>query len=166
MTWVTVDTGTYGAKRQSWKQANPRDLLKRIVDEMGSAPEADVRAHVFDAVLDGHVPGDHLTAIIDYWFDNTYRALTFTPKAPEKIKAQKAAQKRQFEEIKEVVKARATRMALLEMTMPNRKPLAECTGKDCAKAGGWLAKIAAKIKPNEKVGAVLSETQVRKIFAA
>ena len=50
------------------------------------------------------------------------------------------------------------------MIMPNGKPLRECTGKDCAKAGGWLSKLAKKVKPNQKVGDVLSEAQVKRLF--
>jgi hypothetical protein len=44
----------------------------------------------------------------------------------------------------------------------------DCTGEDCAKLGpamgAWLSRIAAEVKPRQKVGDVLSEDRVRELF--
>jgi hypothetical protein len=32
MSETRIDIGVTGAKRQSWRRANPRDVLKRIID--------------------------------------------------------------------------------------------------------------------------------------
>lgn len=48
-------------------------------------------------------------------------------------------------------------------TEREHKALRDNTGKDCAKAGGWFAALAKRVKPNEKVGSVLSEAQLQKL---
>ena len=60
-------------------------------------------------------------------------------------------------------RVREAAVKLLDLSMPNGKPLRDCTGSDCKKFGGWLGKIAAKVGARQKVGSVLSEAQVRKL---
>lgn len=152
---TALDTGTYGAKRQSWRRSNPRDLLVSIIDANPSAPEATILKSFEDAVSSDL---DMLAVVVEYWFANNYRSLVRKPPA------NKSAQKRAESAVTKLIKARAVQMVLLDMTMPNGKPLKDCTGNDCARAGGWLAKIAQKIKPTERVGQVLSEKQVRSLY--
>lgn len=160
-----IDVGTYGAKRQSMKRGSPRDLLKRLIEENSGLGEPDILKLFRSEVLDNP---DMVDAIVEYWYANNYRSLTIRPVASEvKTKARveaKVQTAKRVEVLTQVVKARAQRMVLLDWVMPSGKPLRDSTGKDCAKAGGWLAKIAAKIKPNEIVGKALSEAQVRKLL--
>lgn len=157
---TSLDTGTYGAKVQSWKRANPRDLLKRLIEEQ---PRAD-KETLFKAFRDqvrGDDGEDFLDSIIEYWFANNYHSLTERPSpAPSK-----AAKRARVEEIKATIKARAAKMILLDMVLPNGKPLRDCTGRECAKAGGWFTKIAGQVKSGDIVGKVMSETQVRKLYS-
>jgi hypothetical protein len=53
---------------------------------------------------------------------------------------------------------------LLDFALPNGKLLRNCTGKECKEAGGWLTAVAAKVKPNEIVGKVLSEEKLRALY--
>jgi hypothetical protein len=53
---------------------------------------------------------------------------------------------------------------LLDLIAPNGKPLAQCTGADCRRIGGWYGRLAAKVPPRKTVGAVLSEAQLRKLW--
>lgn len=152
---TTLETGVYGAKVQSWKRASPRDLLKRLIDENPNSSKEDLLKKFSDKVTK-----NHLDAIIEYWFANNYNSLT-ERKAPAPSREQKRAI---VEQRKSEIKARAVNMVFLDLVLPNGKPLRDCTGKDCAKAGGLFAKIANKIKPNEIVGKVLSETEVRKLY--
>lgn len=152
-------TGIYGAKRQTWKRASPRDLLKRLMDENGRASEQAIQRKFTVAVRDDE---DYIDAIIEYWFANNYRSLVH--KQPQVTQAARAEHAALAEVIKEKIKVAAARMVLLDMVLPNGKPLRDSTGKDCAKAGGWLSKIAAEIKPTQKVGEALSEAEVQKLF--
>jgi hypothetical protein len=159
-----TDLGIYGAKRQSMKKASPRDILFKLMQDYPSATESDLCKRHKDAIIDDP---DQFDAIHAYWFANNYRSLqvkqTFTPDAVAK---RKISAKKEISKTVAVIKTRAVRMVLLDMTMPNGKLLRDSTGKDCAKAGGWLAKIAKTIKPTDVVGKVLSESQIRKLWQA
>jgi hypothetical protein len=162
-----VDTGTYGAKRQSTRKGSPREILARLIERSSRPDEDDIKEKCKAKVIDDP---DHVDAMFEYWFANNYRSLIFqkrqertTPKQREEMKA---ASKDKVEALKTVIKARATQMVLLDMVMPSGKALRDSTGKDCAKAGGWLAKIAKAIKPSDVVGKVLSEAQIRKMFGS
>lgn len=158
-----LNTGTYGAKRQSYRKASPRDLLKRLIEENARYSEKKLQ-NLFSATV--REDEEQLDAIIEYWFANNYRSLVHKPPASPSVKAAKVAERTARVEVaKTIIKANATRMVLLDFVLPNGKPLRDATGKDCAKAGGWLSKIAASVKPGQKVGDVLSEAQVKKIFS-
>jgi hypothetical protein len=161
---MTTDfnTGTYGAKRQSYSKASPRDLLKRLMGEHVGVAEHDLMKMFMELVRDDH---DYLDAIVEYWFANNYRSTVRRPTAPISPKTS-AAHAARVDKIKAAIKVKATRMVLLEMILPNGKTLAASTGRDCSKAGGWLAKIAKSIKPADVVGVVLSEAEVSKLFNA
>ena len=160
---IEVDTGTYGAKRQSSRKANPRDILLKLMEEHKSTSEKDLRRLFTDKVIEDH---DQLDAIIEYWFANNYRSLVAKKiETPETKATAVAARSARVAAVKAEIKVRAARMVLLDMVMPNGKALRDSTGKDCANAGGWLAKIAKAIKPTQIVGKALSEAQVRKFFS-
>jgi hypothetical protein len=55
------------------------------------------------------------------------------------------------------------RIILLNLPMPNGKPMRDCLGSEMAGFGPAYAQIAAKVG-KRMVGAVLSETQVRKLM--
>lgn len=158
----SVATGVYGAKVQSWRRSNPRDLLKRMIDEMPGADKSALLS-VWRDLIRQPDNEDHLDAIIEYWFSNNYHSLVDQPRS--RLPATKAQHRAAVSATTAVIKERATRMVLLDMVMPNGKALRDCTGRDCQRVGGWLSKIAAKIKPGEKVGAKLSEAQVRRLFS-
>ena len=67
-----VDTGTYGAKRQSFDRNNPRDLLVRVIEENQGVSEAALLRAFIDTV---RAEDDFLEPIIGYWFANNYRSL-------------------------------------------------------------------------------------------
>ncbi len=174
------ERGSYGAKRQSWGNVNPRDLLKRIVAKTSSEREA------YDAFMEalGDEIGMPITGIlkpiVEYWFANNYRSMAI-PATPAQTAAQKkraaaAAQKAAELEAKkkkaaaekaDKYKAQAkdafAKFALLQMVMPNGKTLAECTGKETIQFGGKFIAVGKGVKLNEKVGK-LSEAAAWKLF--
>lgn len=163
-----ITPGTYGAKVQSWKNANPRDLLKTLIDENPSAAKPALLAMVRSELLDERA-ADMLDSVIEYWFTNNYHSLVApvarAPRPPREVV--KAAQTAKVAEIKANVQARIqeeARLLLLDLVLPNGKALRDSTGNECAKAGGWFTKIASRIPPGKKVGKVLSEDQLRSLW--
>lgn len=154
---TSLDTGTYGAKVQSWKRANPRDLLKRLIDNQPAAGR-DAIFQEFREYLRGDDGEDFLDSVIEYWFANNYHSLIERP-APSRA-AQQTERRVAVEKVKETIRAR-----LLDMRLPNGLTLAASTFGYCAKLGGGLARIGAKGKPNQVVGKHLSETEVRKLYS-
>lgn len=163
---MMLDTGIYGAKVQSWRRANPRDLLKRVIEENAGATEAEILAAFRQRVKEPDNE-DHLDSVIEYWHTNNYRSL-INPIARQEQRARaQAATREAVEVVKEKVRTRIqeeARLMLLDLVMPNGKQLRACTGKECGKFGGWLARVGQKVGPR-KVGDVLSEAQVRKLFS-
>jgi hypothetical protein len=63
------------------------------------------------------------------------------------------------------------RSALLDLLMPNGKPLRDCTGGECERYGKadeqrglWLQRVAAKVGPDKHVGEVLDERQLKALM--
>lgn len=153
-----VDVGTTGAKRQSFDRNNPRDLLVRVIEDNPGAGEAEWLKSFTRAVRDDE---DYLDPIIGYWFANNYRSLIPVRRATPQ---RRAAQAKARAAVVETIKLRIAAISL-SFIMPNGKELRDSTGKECAQAGGWLAKIAKRVKPTEKVGSVLTEGQLRRLVA-
>jgi hypothetical protein len=158
-----VDIGTTGAKRQSWYD-NPREVLRRIVEKNPSWSR-DRLFIEFKRIVEKKPT--HLETIIEYWFSNNYHSLIERPDATERnrVRVEKTEQLRAAlnEKIKEHAK-----IVLLDMLMPNGKKLRECTGSECkilsSKIGAWLLRLSKQMKPNEFVGDVLTETQVKDFY--
>lgn len=162
-----LNSATYGAKVQSTNKASPRGLLKDLIDDNPRAEKVRLLALLRDQLLKEDAI-EYLDAVIEYWFANNYHSLVEAPARPRPDIA-KAAKQAAVAAIKDKVTARIreeAEMILLDMLMPTGKALRDSTGKECAKAGGWLSKIATKVKPSQKVGAALSEAQVRALFKA
>jgi hypothetical protein len=171
-----TDTGTQGAKRQSWREANPRAGLKDLIDKNPDASEDEVLQLQWDTVTRGVAfkkPENEsmFRTIFEYWFTNNYRSLV-TERAPRKPRAasQPAVQGQAAEQHVDRLRQSLTKkveekaqLLLLDLIMPNGKSLRENTKEDCANTSGWMAKLAARLKPGQTVGAALSEKQVRAI---
>jgi hypothetical protein len=141
-----VDFGATGAKRQTWSTKDgARAVLARIVEDN---PHADDEAifHMFFAESPPYV-----YECLRYWVSNNLRALR--PRAVGESVDRTAARAK--------VEAR-----LLDYVLPNGKMLRDCTFGECAEAGGWLTELSRKGQPGEKVGAVLSEKEVRAVWKA
>jgi hypothetical protein len=131
------------------KHSNPRALLGSIIEEHGTH-EAKVW-RLFDKKIKQQSGEAYRNAIIKSWFTFNFRSLT----APHSDSTQAD------------VGAAVTKLkrGLLEQTVPLiGKLLGDCTREDCAKAGGWLQLIAARLGPNQVVRDVLSERQLTEIL--
>lgn len=165
MAEVQIDTGVTGAKRQSWRRANPRDVLKRILDKEPDLTEDDAGNECWDII---HRDPAQMRTVFEYWFTNNYRSLvkprySTTPRGSAAVKIVTAAISSQIEQkIEERVK-----IVLLDMMLPNGKPLRNSTREELVELGGWAGKIAEKLQPNETVEqAGLSESQLRELYGS
>ena len=161
-----VDTGTTGAKRQSWHAANPRDLLKQLVERHPNWNKERLLREFTDNVVDNR---KYMDAIIEYWFANNYHSLVERPPQPSAHKARKERSVGALTMEIEAAVERKAEIKLLEMIMPNGKPLRDCTGGECiklsSKIGGWLLRISKRVSKNQTVGEALNETQVRELYS-
>jgi hypothetical protein len=161
--------GIRGAKVQSWKPANPRDLLKQVI---GDNPGSDRRAvlALFRERLREEDTEDYINTIVDYWFANNYYSLVTPGLLPNRDTAASRI-RRETRQIAETVKAKivlGATIVLSEMVMPNGKNLADCTGQECADLaehlGGWLVRVSRAVKPGERVGDAIDEARLRELF--
>ena len=160
-----IDHGTTGAYRQTWRKGNPRSLLETIIANNAKANEKRIHELFWREIEDDK---QLLRACVEYWLDNNYHSLTREmaglPKTTNKpSKPTVAAVRVVKEHIRERI-AHEARLALLDWIMPNEKRLADCTGKECTKIGGWLAALAKRVPPRKTVGESLSEQQVFEIW--
>jgi hypothetical protein len=169
-----IEEGSQGAYRQSWRKGNPRSLLKTLIERN---PKAD-RKKIYDLFWD-EVEDDKqlLQDIVGYWLDHNYHSLltaSLEPRAPSGGAdssgggpTSTAAKSEQATAAKGKLQDRIryeTRIVLLELVMPNDKRLADCTGAECSRFGGWLFQLSKKVPANKTVGATLSEDEVYRMW--
>jgi hypothetical protein len=192
MTVQDVDTGTLGAKRQSFHEISLRADLLKVMKANPTATKEELSSLLWRVMKDGVDSGkDYLSPLLDYWFPGNYKSILkqqqkatqaseqkasdtseqqpdqATGQASEPQRAAQGAQAAEDREAEELVNNlidRAARLILMDLMLPNGKPLRDCTGDECAKAGGWFASIAGQVKPDDIVGKVLSEEQVRTLY--
>ena len=161
-----LDTGTTGAKRQSWKATNPRELLKRIMEDHPKWDKDRVLQTFLTEVSDNR---RYFETIVEYWFANNFHSLVERPSSPHRFRqAVTTATVDVRQKVEQQIEQKAEVM-LLDMLMPNGKMLRDCTGAECSKLstkiGGWLLRIAKRIKPTQTVGSALNEAQARELYA-
>jgi hypothetical protein len=159
-----VDRGIQAAYRQTWRKGDPRPTLAKVIEENPKAHRDTLFRLFRERVIDD---AEAIDSCLQYYFDRTLasiersitetEATTVTHKRmkKEKIKASVQLQGRMNHEAKRI---------LLDWVMPNNKTLADCTGEDCAKLGGWLRAIAKDVPKNKTVGDVFNEKQLYAIY--
>jgi hypothetical protein len=159
-----IDTGTTGAKRQSWSESSPRELLRMLVQKN---PRWS-RERIFDEFkiqIEQSTSKKYIDTIVEYWFANNYHSLVEREEPFRNRSARK--QEELTEQLNNTIEHRA-KIFLLDIMMPNGKLLRACTGAECkefsSKLGAWLLRISKTIKPTDIVGDVLTETQIRKLY--
>ena len=157
-----LDTGTTGAKRQSWKHDNPRETLISIIDEHPNAAKEKLLEIFTQAVLE---KGRRalLETIIEYWFANNLHSLLNSDS-----QLRKQFSNPQIAKIKQQIRERikiAAGIVLMDMIMPNKKRLRDCSGAECAAVGGWLSIVATRMPPSAIVGKTFNEQEMRAMLA-
>jgi len=164
-----ITEGKLAAKRQTWKESNPRALLRRIREENPNASKSALLRQFISELRDEENE-NYLLVALEYVFDAAWNASVKPAdcarprRSGGEVSASKAIAVAAASELKAAIKEAATRMVLLDLEMPNGKALRDCTGKECKRIGGWLVAVAAAVKPGDVIGAVLSEAQVRRLY--
>jgi hypothetical protein len=161
-----VEQGTQGAFRQTWRKGNPRSLLKTMMEANPQADQREIYKLYWDEVNDDK---ELLRDIVGYWLDHNYLALvretvsrapsTSTIRSTSKTSTETSTASKLKDRIRY-----ETKIVLLDLIMPNDKPLAHCTGAECSKFGGWLFQLSKTVPGNRTVGQTLSEDQVYQLW--
>jgi hypothetical protein len=170
-TQTHTDTGMIGAKRQSWSRANPRDVLKRVIDKKPDMEQDDAQEECWDMIRKDQ---QMIRTIFEYWFANNYRSLVINtkPNAPNGSAASPAPASSPKQELATAIRARIDEkiehrvtIALLQMILPNGKELRLATREELLKVGGWMRRVADRLQPGQTVEeAGLSEQQLHEFY--
>jgi hypothetical protein len=135
-------TTTTSTNAKSERPYTAHDLLGEVLRDYPDATDTKRRA-VFVSLARDH--DGIATQIIGAWFDRYNSRHRYDS---EKIAST----------VRELI--------LLAVITPNGKKLRDLTGRECGQAGGWFAKLAGKVKATQKVGTVLTEPELRELWAA
>ena len=156
--------GVLGATRQTWRAKSVRDLLVEIIKDNRKASDRELLDKFIERLREEEV---YFLAAAEYAFDNALRALRREQPIPERTAelVERAAQRVENAavHVKRVAQIKA-KVALLSIKMPSGKTLAQSTGAECVRAGGWFAAIGKRIKASEIVGNVLDEQTLQRMF--
>lgn len=167
---VGITSGITGAKRQSWRRANPRDVLKRLIDKNPDWTEDEALTECWDIL---HRDQQQMRTVYEYWFANNYRSLTQPHASP--APRTEAARQQTAQEVEKTAQRIRTqidkkieervKIELLKMVLPNGKTLSETTREELIALGGWTEKVAQQLKPKQTVAqAGLTEAQLRALY--
>jgi|SRR5579859_5220155 len=155
--------GTTGAKRTSWSENNPRKLVAALLKRYPDDTKEQALERFLDIARENEAM---IETALTYFHANAWQALTRKERSP----SEKEARRKETEAAVAAAKAKVTdaieakaKLLLLDLIMPNEKRLAECTGFECIKFGGWLGAVG-KAAGKQLVGKALTEQQVRSFW--
>lgn len=158
MTDTHMDTpGVRGHTRSTWRDVmHLRGMLLMLITEHPDASRDELEGFYL-------AKAEMVPALVEEAlrraFDNDLAQINKAPrprKPPQPVSEDAIVEA--IEKIRTIV--------LLDLVQPNGKKLRDCTGADVrafeAQMPSWFKAIAAKVKPEEIVGEVLSEAELRK----
>jgi hypothetical protein len=159
-------TGTSSTRAKTERHYTAHDLLGEVLRDYPDATDTKRRAVFVSLARDND---GIATQIIGAWFDrynsrHRYDSETAQKRRDRREEQQERAQARAVEA--EKIASTVREMILLDMITPNGKKLRDLTGRECGELGGWFGKLAVKVKATQKVGTVLTEPQLRELWAA
>lgn len=145
------------------------DVLKKVIENF-SGETKQQRFKEFCKLIAGNE--EYQRAVRWYYFVNMCDQLAAAgkPDKPpaEKIQpavslADKVLKAVEREASVRRLKRKIVQTVLLDLILPNGKLLRDAKFEDCAKAGGWFSKVAQMGEPDQVVGEMLSEEQLRAV---
>jgi hypothetical protein len=155
----SVDLGVRGSKRASFQKRNYRDLALKILI---ANPDEDVENLVEEFMEMLTKDTDAFRSLAIYGLQNVKTAL-HPVRAPSPRTSPQATEKQIIEgQAAEITKKITDN--LMQFMMPSGKTLADSTGAECDKVGGWFKVIGKKVGRQGVVGQKLSEEDLQKLF--
>jgi hypothetical protein len=148
--------GLSGASKVS--DRSPRELVLKVIEQNPGIEKK--QAFELFLVAVGTDRG-YWRAMAFYFFVHMWE-YAFGPATRTKPDPIQRLEDRQRET--DMVERAKAQIMLLDLKMPNDKPMRDCTGAEMAKFGNRYQRIAEKVGKAKLVGAVLSEDQVRGIM--
>jgi hypothetical protein len=134
---------------------SPMELLVSIVDGDPTADKERLFRKWLEAVREDD---EYEMAVFRYAFANLENALGRERRRPPIVR-------HPLQTGRAHVQAAAEKMVvsviLMNLTLPGGKLLRDATFKECAQAGGWFSRVSKRGKPNQVVGKILTEDQLR-----
>ena len=160
MTYIETP-GVQGAAKRAWKPKNTRQVFEQI---MRDNPRADREriTKLYREAIEGDE--DYLRTDLEYCCDNHWLAWEHQRRKPSSLSASSLGTA--MPPSPELIQAteQLKGMVLMMLTMPNGKPLGDCTGSDLTKIGGWFGALRSKVGPRQTVRSVLSEEDLRQAW--
>lgn len=159
---LEVNTGKYGAKRQSIQPANPRDVLYKLIVATPDKSEDELMEDCWHKV---HKNMAMYRTIYEYWFANNLRSLVLhaAPDSPAAASKQRAAKANSAAAVRKLQDR--IMINLLGMIMPTGKTLAASRREELLAMGGWTQRVAAQMQPGQTVAdAGLTEKALRQLY--
>lgn len=139
-------------------ESNPLDLVSEAIEKNPTGTRAE-QFEAFRELLDQH--SDAYQRAVDWYFFLNMHSYNFTNRNGKSEAVDRSIRRTRQSEMVESIKAQ---IMLLDLAMPNGKPMRACTGAEMAKFGNRYQRIAEKVGKVRTVGMVLDEEQVRKIM--
>ena len=163
-----IETAREPNRKRRNESLSARALLGKIIADNPKATKEEITYLFNDATEDD----EYLFFFRQFWL-NLHLGPMMKPVESVEDRQRRLEERREqnrtaAEENKERLTTRFEHEAkkrLLDIVMPNGKPLAECTFAECGHWGGWLSGIAkqGKATPQKMVGSILSERAVARI---
>lgn len=151
----TIKQGAAVVRRISKK--SPMEVLVSIIEGDPTADKDRLYRKWLDAIRADDECED---AVFRYAFANLLNACD-RDRRKSPSRQQIEARKKEMQAMAKKDAQTAVSVILMNLTLPNGKLLRDATFKECAQAGGWFARVAKRGKPNQIVGRVLTEDQLR-----
>jgi hypothetical protein len=151
-------------KLAKFKIVRPLSLFISLIREIGgdSDKESEHKKE-FKRMLLSDDYEDFRDAVIDEWMRIKYSTALGAALPTTALSRDKKSQK-----IHETDKVHTLKIKivgkLLDVIMPNGKKLANCTGADCIRFGGWLINVGEVVGVTKVVGEILSEKELIKFM--
>ena len=139
-------------------QANPQDVMRRIMEDNPDASEIEIDRLFVDEVIND--PDLNRACLLAYAVNvmASIKRLIVDPKV--KAKREKEMKKQVARAVKEVKRA-----FILDMLLPGTdKRIREATFAEVSKLGGAFRKLAKLGRPSQIVGDVVSDAAARRLY--
>lgn len=152
MTYMHVDEGRQGAKRQHTKAFDIRLFVAKLMEKFRSITRLEGTEHLMDRVKKDLAAGKEssLRAVCDYSFSNNYNNLQLRrPYVPRAQVAETPEFQQRVNEKAEAIKRKVDANILEQITLPTGKTLYHSTREEIIQYGADFSRLAKKLKPGQ-----------------